>query len=95
MTRKVHVQVFFSPSCPFSYPEIEEIRKAVAEFGDQVQYEEINMYERPKEAEKMGFYGLLSRIFIPVFINGQKYKGSLNKEQLSNAIRKALEAKER
>jgi hypothetical protein len=95
MTRRVHVQVFFSPSCLFSHPEIEKIRKAVAEFGDQVRYEEINIYERPKEAEKIGFYGLLSRIFIPVFIDGQKYEGSFNKEQLSNAIRKALEAKER
>jgi len=91
MTKRVHVQVFYSPSCPFSFLEIKKLREAIASFKDQVTYEEINMYENPKEAEKMGFYGLLSRIFIPVFINGQKYEGAFNKEELSNAIRKAME----
>lgn len=90
MTKQVHVQVFYSPSCPFSFPEIEKIREAIAIFKDQVKYEEINMYENPKEAEKMGFYGLLSRIFIPLFINGQKYEGAFSKEELSKAIREAL-----
>jgi thiol-disulfide isomerase/thioredoxin len=90
MTKRVHVQVFYSPSCPFSFREIEKVREAVASFRDRVTYEEINMYENPKEAEKMGFYGLLSRLFIPVFINGQKYEGPFSKEELGNAIRKAL-----
>jgi len=91
MPKQVHIRVFYSPNCPFSFREIEKVREAIAEFKDQVTYEEINMYENPKEAEKIGFYGLLSRIFIPIFINGQKYEGAFNKEELGNAIRKALE----
>jgi protein-disulfide isomerase len=90
MTKQVHVQVFYSPNCPFSFHEIEKVREAIAIFKEQVTYEEINMYENPKEAEKIGFYGLLSRVFIPLFINGQKYEGSFSKEELGNAIKKAL-----
>ncbi len=90
MTKQVHVKVFYSPSCLFSFPEVEKIREALAAFRDRVTYEDINMYENPKEAEKMGFYGLLSRIFIPLFINGQRYEGALNKEELSKAINEAL-----
>jgi thiol-disulfide isomerase/thioredoxin len=90
MTKRVHVQVFYSPNCPFSFREIEKIREVIAAFKDKVTYEEIDMYENPRKAEKIGFYGLLSRIFIPVFINGQRYEGAFNKEELGNAIRKAL-----
>ena len=91
MMKRVHVQVFYSPSCPFSFHEIQKIREALATFGDQVQYEEINMYERPEQAERIGFYGLLSSVFIPVLIDGRKCEGSFGKEELVNAIRKALE----
>lgn len=91
MTKRVHVQVFYSPNCPFSFREIERVREAIRALKDYVTHEEINMYENPEKAEKMGFYGLLSRIFIPVFINGQRYEGSFSKEELGNAIRKALE----
>lgn len=91
MTKRVHVQVFYSPSCPFSFREIEKVREAIAALKDQVRYEEINMYENPEEAERIGFYGLLSRIFIPIFINGQKYEGPFSKEGLDNAVRKVLE----
>lgn len=94
MTKRVHVQVFYSPSCPFSFREIEKVRNVVVSFGDQVSYEEINIYAKQKKAEKMGFYGLLSRFFIPIFIDRQRYGGSFSQEELGGAIRKALETKE-
>ena len=49
------------------------------------------MYEKPEEAEKMGFYGLLSRDFIPVFINGHQYTGDFTPKELGEAIKKASE----
>lgn len=91
MKKRVRVQVFYSPSCPFSFRELERIHKAIENFRNNIIYEEINMYEKPKEAEKMGFYGLLSRDFIPVFINGHQYTGDFTPEELGEAIRKTLE----
>ena len=91
MEKQVHVQVFYSPSCPFSFREIMKVREAVASFCDKVLYDEINLYERPQEAEKIGYYGLLSRDFMPLFINGQRYEGAFSKDELGRAIRKVLE----
>jgi hypothetical protein len=38
----------------------------------------------------MGFYGLLSCDFVPVFINGQQYAGDFTQAELGEAIKKAL-----
>ena len=91
MKKKVHVQVFYSPSCPFSFRELERIRKATENLKDKIVYEEINMYKKPDEAEKTGLYGLLSRDFLPVFIDGRQYSGDFTSEELGEAIRDALE----
>lgn len=91
MKKEVHVQVFYSPSCLFSYQALGRIRKTIEDLKDNIIYEEINMYEKPEEAEKMGFYGLLSRDFIPVFINGHQYTGDFTPKELGEAIKKASE----
>ena len=90
MKKKVHVQVYYSPSCLFSFRELERIRKVTECLSDQIVYEEINMYTRQDEAEKHGFYGLLSREFLPVFIDGRQFRGDFTSEELGNAIRTAL-----
>jgi len=91
MKKTVRVQVFYSPSCPFSFRALERIRKAIENFKNIIIYEEINTYEKPEEVEKIGFYGLLSRDFIPVFINGHQYTGDFTPEELGKAIKKVLE----
>ena len=89
MKKSVHLQVFYSPSCPFSFRQLERIHKAI-ENQDCIVYEEINVYEKPEDAERMGFYGLLSCDFVPVFINGQQYAGDFTQAELGEAIKKAL-----
>lgn len=91
MKKTVHVQVLYSPSCLFSFRELERIHKAMENFKDSIIYEEINMYEKPEVAEKMGFYGLLSREFVPVFIDGHQYTGDFTWAELGEAIKKALQ----
>jgi hypothetical protein len=46
---------------------------------------------KPDEAEKTGLYGLLSRDFLPVFIDRRQYSGDFTSEELGEAIRDALE----
>lgn len=87
----MHVQVFYSPSCPFSFRQLERIRKAIENLRDRIVYEEINVYEEPEDGEKMGFYGLLSRNFVPVFIDGQQYTGDFTEKELDEAVKKALQ----
>jgi hypothetical protein len=38
----------------------------------------------------MGFYGLLDRDFVPVFVNGQQYAGDFTPAELGEAVKKAL-----
>lgn len=63
-----------------------------------VSLEEINVYERPREAESVGIYGLLSGSIVSIFIDGQKYERAtapllpeVDEEELSIAIKEALE----
>lgn len=86
----MHIQVFYSPSCPFSFRQLERIHKAIKNLKDCIVYEEINVYEKPEAAEKMGFYGLLDRDFVPVFVNGQQYAGDFTPAELGEAVKKAL-----
>jgi hypothetical protein len=86
----VHVQVFYSPSCPFSFRQLERIRKAIENLRNCIVYEEINIYEKPGTAEKIGFYVLLDRDFVPVFIDGQQYAGDFTQTELGEAVKKAL-----
>jgi len=44
-----------------------------------------------KTVKKMGFYGLLSRNFVPVFIDGQQYTGDFTEKELDEAVKKALQ----
>jgi len=90
LKKSVHIQVFYSPTCPFSFRQLERIHRAIENLKDCIVYEEINVYEKPEDAERMGFYGLLSRDFVPVFIDGQQYAGDFTQAELGEAIKKAL-----